>query len=196
MANDGSLPETTMSAGGDHLWRWANAAYGLDGVSPRLLALQDRHHKIVMVVLWCLWAARAGYVLKQDDVVAITAPADKIDRYGVEPIRAARRYLSASPTVLNPETRLLLKKDILAAELSAERAIANVLEHETWQRSGPPPDASANATPNAEEDLAKTYFTNLAPRLEKPLVLVDDGASDGPLDLFSEISSLTRYVPL
>lgn len=106
------------------LWDWVLSAYERGGVPEATLELQDAHGQNTSFLLWAAWAGvedpalleRAAAVTRDWDAVALV------------PLREVRRALKASrPPVADP-AREALREDVKAAELKAERVLAETLE--------------------------------------------------------------------
>ena len=103
-------------------WEFSLALYAKPGVSAACLALQDEFGADVDMVLFALWCARLGHGLSAAEVDSVDAAIVVWRKSVVQPIRAARRACSpALPGAFDADAAAALRKQLLAAELAAER---------------------------------------------------------------------------
>lgn len=106
------------------LWDWALEAYARPGVAEACLRLQDEHGQNIPFLLWAAWG-RTG----DPDLLARAADiARRWDALAVAPIRAVRRSLKPAFAGVDDEAREGLRREVTAAELSAERVLLETLE--------------------------------------------------------------------
>lgn len=110
-------------------WDFTLQIYGKDGVSPAVIALQDKRGLDVDILLFCCFAAATGRgALSVADARAAKTVADPWQAQVVNAIRIVRRKLkegfAGTPAGL-PEA---LRKEIFGQELAAERIEQMMLE--------------------------------------------------------------------
>lgn len=110
-------------------WDWSLHIYDQDDVSRACLILQDRHGLDVNMVLWCVWAVRAGYGVIDDDTLAgghafATYWSAKITAN----LRSVRRNLRPAPAGTPIEWAEALRANTLEVELDAERVEQDFLQ--------------------------------------------------------------------
>ena len=125
-------------------WDFTLKIYGKEGVSPAVIALQDRHGLDVDILLFCCFLAATGKGrLDASDVSRARAVADPWQRDVVNAVRIVRLKLKegfqGTPAGL-PET---LRKEIFGQELAAERIEQMMLE------AAVPRAADAGKSPDA-----------------------------------------------
>ena len=106
------------------LWDWAAAAYARRGVEAACLALQDEHGQSAPYLLWAAWAGVA-------DAGVLARAADLARRWeaGVgAPLRTTRRTLKEPMAPVGEAARQVLREEVKAAELAAERVLLDTLE--------------------------------------------------------------------
>lgn len=134
-------------------WTFSLQLYGVGGVAPACVKLQDLHGVDVNVMLFALWLARQGRRLSRAEMHEIIDSAEPWRKQVVVPLRAVRRILKAPAEAagkgahaLDATAALALREKIKAAELEAER-----LQQETlfamrpaaqWGESAPIADAA------------------------------------------------------
>jgi uncharacterized protein (TIGR02444 family) len=110
-------------------WDFAVSCYERPGVKALCLALQDAHGQSVILLLWGLWTARPGAPDQRgaapDLAGAVRLARDWEDQI-LTPLRAVRGRLDAPPW--SPGGAPAPRRQILAAELAAERALLEALE--------------------------------------------------------------------
>lgn len=98
------------------LWDYASTLYGLEGVAPACLVLQDRFGVDVNLLLYAAWLAQLQQRLDSTHVKALDAVvSDWRDRV-VRPLRTLRRQLHAVAEAGE------LYEGVKALELQSERA--------------------------------------------------------------------------
>ena len=152
------------------LWNWSLKVYADPSVKEALLALQDRYFMNANLVLWSIWAARVGWSFSPDQVREVAANVDDFATHGAERLREIRRYLSGPKPGYPMETLAPLRKEVLAAELHAERLIQDRLAALTIDLGGDP----APSPVEGGDGFALAHFAHLPLRLEKPLILGDE----------------------
>lgn len=173
-----------MSQAEDRFWAWSTGIYGQPEVKDALLRLQDRHGFSVNAVLWAAWAASEGYTLSDAETAKVLSLVTDLDGYCVYPMRSVRRFLTAPHQGVDRDMQQALRKQILAAELSAEKLIQFTLARAT--------DALANGpleTPDPRTiiERANQYFTVCGENLETPHLLADDEGPNPPRALFEVV---------
>jgi uncharacterized protein (TIGR02444 family) len=106
------------------LWDWMLAAYARPGIPETCLTLQDEFGQNTAVLLWAAWArpADAGVLERA------TRTAQAWDETTLHPLRAVRRALKSPAPPVADAAREGLREDVKAAELRAERVLAETLE--------------------------------------------------------------------
>jgi uncharacterized protein (TIGR02444 family) len=107
-------------------WDFAVATWTRPGVDALCLALQDVHGQSVALLLWGLWTARRGAAEAPDLAGAVRLARDW-EAQILSPLRAVRRRL-AGPSWPADGVAADLRRQLLAAELTAERALIEALE--------------------------------------------------------------------
>lgn len=103
----------------DAFWRFSCAFYAVDGVSERLLSLQDTHGCDVNLLLFALWRQASGRDLEPSDLTRATTTARDWRAAAVEPLRALRRSLK--PRAATDPDAEALRARVKSLELEAER---------------------------------------------------------------------------
>lgn len=106
------------------LWDWMLAAYARPGIPETCLTLQDEFGQNTSVLLWAAWARPADANLLE----RATRTAHAWDETTLHPLRAVRRALKAPAPPVADAAREGLREDVKAAELRAERVLAETLE--------------------------------------------------------------------
>ena len=110
-------------------WDWSLHIYGEDDVSRACLILQDRHGLDINMVLWCVWAVRAGYGIIDDDTLAGGhAFATDWNSRITSALRGVRRNLRPAPAGTPIEWAEALRANTLEVELDAERVEQGFLQ--------------------------------------------------------------------
>lgn len=115
-----------MSAGG--FWSWSLARYEAEGVSSRLLALQDEFDLDVNILLWCGWCAERYGEIPEDVLKNAAALCESWSRGVTTPLRSARRALKTPPEEARGEDAAALRLAVKDAELAAEKIEQAMLE--------------------------------------------------------------------
>lgn len=103
-------------------WDFVLRLYGMPGVAPACLDLQERHGINVSLMLFCLWHGTVSERPLGEDLPAMAAAAEEWHRSAVLPIRAARSWLKRDAEGLQQSTSAALYKTVLAAEIDCEHA--------------------------------------------------------------------------
>jgi uncharacterized protein (TIGR02444 family) len=102
-------------------WRFSVKFYGMPGVAPACIELQDQAKVDVNVLFFLLWNATQSRALNADEVAKIEGAIGPWREMTVVPIRNVRRALKSPPSVVAPEAAESLRSRIKAVELEAER---------------------------------------------------------------------------
>jgi len=102
-------------------WRFSIKFYGVPGVAPACIELQDQAKVDVNVLFFLLWNATQGRALNAADVAKIEDAIGPWREMAVVPVRNVRRALKSPPAVMTPEAAEGLRTRIKAVELEAER---------------------------------------------------------------------------
>jgi uncharacterized protein (TIGR02444 family) len=159
-----------MAETADPFWTFTLGFYGRPGVSPACIALQDRHHCDVNLVLYACWVGLSGRGrLDAADLAKAEATNAPWRNAVVERLRAARRALKEEDRT-GPV--LELYEAAKAAELAAERIAQRRLQ------------ALAPAEPSrAEAERAADAAANLQ------LYLRGKDAEDTAVPIFAAIAA-------
>lgn len=98
------------------LWDYASKLYGLEGVAPACLALQDRFGVDVNLLLYAAWLAHSDQKLSAEHLAALDASIAEWRHQVLAPLRGVRRQLHGNEDVAD------LYDGVKALELRAERA--------------------------------------------------------------------------
>lgn len=131
---------------GNALWDFSLDFYGQGGVAPACLALQDETGADVNLVLYLLWCGASDRALDAGAVAAADARIAPWRAAVVEPLRAVRRVLKASPFAKFGSEAY--RGRIKAVELEAERFVQDALF-----RAAPAPGPSHDPVAAAREHL-------------------------------------------
>ena len=110
------------------LWEWALAAYARAGVAEACLNLQDGTGQNVPLLLWAAWSATTGRRPDEDEIEAACDTARAWADITVAPLRTIRRALKSPVPDLDDAARELVRDQIKAVELLAERKLLDGLE--------------------------------------------------------------------
>lgn len=135
-ALDGSGPRGGMSRfdlnSGNAFWDFSRAVYSAPRVADACLAAQDNHGVDVNVLLFCAWIAHARRIaLTGGELTQIEREVAAWRERVVEPLRAVRRTLRASPEAVIVALRDRLKADELEAE-KLEQAMLFAFAEKHW----------------------------------------------------------------
>lgn len=108
----GRRPGYTMS---NPFWDYSLASYGLEGVAPGCLVLQDTCGLDVNVLLYAAWLAQMDQRLSGEHLAGLEAQIVDWRERVIKPLRALRRQLQDYP----PASGML--EEIKALELRAEQ---------------------------------------------------------------------------
>ncbi len=132
-------------------WTFSLAVYGRAGVPPACLTLQDSSGVDVNILLFSLFLGRSGRALSATDIGAIVATVEPWRHDIVAVLRMARRALKEPPAPFEGPAIVLLRKNVKAAELEAERIQQEALcVNFPWDRAG-----------QAEPDTARACAGNI-----------------------------------
>jgi len=104
-------------------WDWMLAAYDRPGVPAATLALQDEHGFNTAFLLWAVWADPDRETLANGVQTTVLW-----DETVLWPLRNVRRALKGHRPPFDDVAREGLREDVKAAELRAERVLAETLE--------------------------------------------------------------------
>ncbi len=170
----------------EDFWAWSLDVYGRVGVADAALALQDAHGANVNVVLVCCWSAAIGApAFDTGTFEAIERTLHPFSDGVTRPLRAVRRGLKHPAPPVTAEMAADLRKQVLEAELGAERIEQTLLEaaitehqgQDNANRPGPARDPAPN--PALAKAQARANLVLYARKLEhesgKPhdLALID-----------------------
>lgn len=100
-------------------WDFTLSIYSRDGVSPALIALQDRLGLDVNFLLFCLFAASRGCALDGGDFARLEAAAAPLRENLIHPLRQVRRWLKEQTLVVK-ESADTIRRGVLAQEIESE----------------------------------------------------------------------------
>lgn len=110
---------------GAAFWKFSTALYGLRGVEPAFLGLQDRDGLEVNLALFCLFAAERRIRLDARTIEAMRAVGLAWGHEVVGHLRTARRLMK--PLAMEDKEAARLRDEVKAIELAAERAMQGAL---------------------------------------------------------------------
>lgn len=122
--------DNTMS---NPLWDYSLAAYGLDGVAPTCLALQDSFCLDVNLLLYAAWLAHIQRRLSHAHLIEVDGLIADWRENVVQPLRALRRQLREYPGAAG------IYKEIKALELRAEQQQQDMMYAFFQRADGLPP---------------------------------------------------------
>jgi len=114
----------------EDFWDWSLRVYAGEGVAEACLALQDDHGQCVPLLLWAVWAGDAT-VTHVDRAVKLARDWQPV----ILPLREVRRRLKMEVSPGDEADRLVLRAQVKAAELQAEKALMLRLEALTSGKS-------------------------------------------------------------
>ncbi|MDO8296742.1 MAG: TIGR02444 family protein [Caulobacter sp.] len=103
-------------------WDWMLAAYDRPGVPAATLTLQDEHGFNTAFLLWAVWADPDRETLANGVQTTVLW-----DETVLWPLRNVRRALKGHRPPFDDAAREGLREDVKAAELRAERVLAETL---------------------------------------------------------------------
>ena len=138
------------------------------------------------LVLWCVWAPRAGCVPDDGAALEIARHIGALDRFAVRRLREVRRHLASPRSGYDAGGVAALRLQVYEAEVAAERLLLDRLERETRAcPSGTAPQGEA-----ASDAAARRLFSLCRDDLELPVLLADDLGASGPGALFDSLLAL------
>nr|WP_246408707.1 TIGR02444 family protein [Parvularcula dongshanensis] len=180
-----AAPDLHRLAESGRLWAWSVSALEDDGLRRAAVALQDGYAFNVNLALWSVWAARLGYVLRDEEVVEIVEGVQAMDRYVVRRLREVRRYLAAPKPGYPLSDLARLRTETYEAELAGERLVQLRLEAATL-----PFAIDETRSEEGGRHHARRLFTLCQRQLENPVVLADELGPEGPGALFATVLDL------
>lgn len=110
-------------------WDFTLSIYGNKGFSPAVIALQDKHHLDVDILIFCCWTASTGRGALSDATIAKAREvADPWQAEVVNALRIIRRRIKEGFKGTPENLPAALGKDILGREIDAERVEQMMLE--------------------------------------------------------------------
>jgi uncharacterized protein (TIGR02444 family) len=122
-------------------WDFAARIYARPGVETICLRLQDDEGQCVPLLLWRLWSVHDGRAVDAGLVERAVAVARTWERSVVAPLREIRRRLKAPLPPAADAVRAVLRDQVAAAELAAERIVLDALDALTPEPGGVHVDA-------------------------------------------------------
>jgi uncharacterized protein (TIGR02444 family) len=116
--NDNDKPEPVSKS---PFWRFSIKFYGVPGVAPACIELQDQAGVDVNVLFFLLWNATQGRALNAGDVAKVEDAIRPWREMTVVPLRSMRRALKSPPQVMTPDAADGFRTRIKSVELEAER---------------------------------------------------------------------------
>jgi uncharacterized protein (TIGR02444 family) len=105
------------------IWDWALQAYARPGVPEACLRLQDSYGQNTSFLLWAVWSE-----MDEPRVLAVAAEISRQwERAALSPLREVRRALKPPRPPVDDRAREVLREDVKAAELRAERVLMETL---------------------------------------------------------------------
>jgi uncharacterized protein (TIGR02444 family) len=108
-------------------WAFSLRLYQRPGVAESCLELQDQQGADVNMVLFALWAASLGHCLDATTIAAADHVARPWRETVTQPLRAIRRAMKTRVDGFDAAGVEALRKQVLAAELEAERLQQNAM---------------------------------------------------------------------
>ncbi len=147
-------------------WAFSLDLYGRAGVPPACLTLQEISGVDVNILLFALYAARAGRVISVAEVAVIAAAVEDWKRCVVVPLRNVRTCLKSPPASFASEAAQSLRNRVKALELESER-----LQQEALYAQFPVSSLGAAETPGpASRANIAAYEGLLGALFDKPAV--------------------------
>lgn len=115
------MPATEPSAAGSPFWRFSLRFYRQPGVADACIALQEEAGADVNLLLFLLWHATQGRALSAAEVAGLEEKVAAWRERAVIPLRAVRRALKSSQSLVEAGSAEALRTRIKAVELEAER---------------------------------------------------------------------------
>jgi uncharacterized protein (TIGR02444 family) len=147
-------------------WTFSLAVYGRPGVPPACLTLQDGSGVDVNILLFSLFLGRNGRSLRGEDAKLLAETIEPWRAGIVAVLRTARRALKEPPLPFEGPAVDVLRKNVKAAELEAERIQQEMLYVSFGSQSigGPCPDLAKACEGNVEayRDYLGTTFDTAA----------------------------------
>lgn len=114
----------------ESFWNYSLRTYGRDPVREICLALQDRFHADVNLLLFLCYRAERGMpVPSLHDIAAMVAAVREVREGTIEPLRKIRRKLREPlPGQDLSDLREACRKQVLEAEIAAEALAQGILE--------------------------------------------------------------------
>jgi len=144
-------------------WDFTLSIYRRDGVSPALIALQDRLGLDVNFLLACLYAGSHGAALADADFARLEDAAAPLRKHLIHPLRQVRRWLKDQSTIAK-ESADPIRRAVLAQEIESEGLQQRAMEARLALASGAADPALAAG--NLARYLAWSKATAAAPDLD------------------------------
>ena len=164
--NDNDKPEPVSKS---PFWRFSIKFYGVPGVAPACIELQDQAGVDVNVLFFLLWNATERRALNAGDVTKVEDAIKPWREMTVVPLRGIRRALKSPPSVMTPEAAEGFRTRIKSAELEAERlqqeALYGLSASGTLGHSASSPDQAA-------QDSLSSYQGVIGPFPSGPLATI------------------------
>lgn len=122
----------------DSLWDWSLSAYAAPGVSEACLGLQDAQGHNVPLLLWSAWVAETGRRPDAETIEAACETARVWSDVAIAPLRSVRRTLKGPIADMATVDREIIREQVKAIELEAERRLLVTLETLAPPVSGAP----------------------------------------------------------
>lgn len=152
------------------LWDSVLKHYSKEPVEKLSLAWQEDYGANVTLLLWCVWLKDENIGLSKDVLIDVMESTKKVENTTLWPLRRARRGL-AELGVLTRVQQQLVKKQILAAELSIEKILAHKLQDITQKYSEVMRDTQNPLT--LEDYLIKLRVPSVQVKVQQYLALVE-----------------------
>lgn len=137
------MASQTRAETADAFWAFSIELYGASGVEAHLLELQDRDGLEVNLALFCLFAAKRHRSFDHATIEAMRAIGLAWGHEVVSHLRQARRLMK--PRALSDESVALLREQVKATELAAEKAMQGALADLLVTVEGPASDEPPRA---------------------------------------------------
>ena len=110
------------------LWDFVVAIHAAPGVDEGLIALQDNHGQCVSYLLWVVWAAREGRLVRGAALAEAAALTHAWEGEVTAPLRVARRNLKRAWPPMDDQARETFRERVKTEEFAAERLLLDTLE--------------------------------------------------------------------
>jgi uncharacterized protein (TIGR02444 family) len=157
----GQLEKPDVRTHHSPFWRFSLKLYGMAGVPPACLVLQDESGVDVNVLLFGLFLAGQGRRLAGDEMSMIAEATEAWRANVVVPVRTARRFLKEPPQAFSTAATEALRERVKAIELEAERlqqeGLYALRPIAAWGEAAAPAEAAKGNAAAYEARLGATF---------------------------------------